>query len=181
MKHSDQKRTLHTARVVLAGAYNIPIPTTKGELQSLEFQNFLSKEEPGLSYTSLDINFDAIKSMGEEAYLEWLVKNPNSEELDGKRVTPWNQMLRSGRNSLKDAITYANMRTTPLGIIVSHSGLTEPLVLAAVNTGRQIPLTDPREIGGWIPMEGYAILSLEGNSGEVQRNGEKYRVDLSNL
>ncbi len=181
LRHSKQKRTLYTGRAILAGAYNLAVPKSQEGLESQELQIFRSTEDPLLAYDSIKSNAEAFKRMGLEPYLEWLVQHPDAHELEGQEITPWNQMLKTGRDSLRGALTSANEQKTPLGVIISHVGLTEPLVLALINTGRQKQLTNPREIGGWLPMEGYALLSLEGDTGEVQRNGEKYKVDLSNL
>jgi len=181
LRHGKQKRTLYTGRAILAGAYNLVVPKSQEELESQEFLVFPSIEDPRLAYDSIKSNAEAFKRMGLEPYLEWLVQHPDADELEGQEITPWNQMLKTGRESIRDAITSANEQKTPLGVIISHAGLTEPLFLALVNTGRQKPLTNPSEIGGWLPVEGYVLLSLEGDKGEVQRDNERYKVDLSNL
>jgi hypothetical protein len=181
ISHSDQKRTLNTGRLVLAGAFNMQLPRTEEELQSNDYQRFRDITDPGLSYTCLDINYDELKRLGEEAYLEWLVKNPDARELEHELITPWNQMLKVGRESLLHAVSYSDIIRSPLVAVVSHSGLTEPLILAAINSTRKYPITDPNTIGGFLPMQGYAIMNLENKKGILELNQTSYPVDLTNL
>ncbi|GEM_PF-3791862 len=181
LRHSDEKRTLDTGRAVLAGAYGLEVPKSRTALESLALKVFTGFEDPRLGYDSIKANWEAFESMGLDTYLGWLVQNPDANQLGGQEVTPWNQMLQTGREALRDAVTSAYEKNTPLGTINSHAGLTEPLILAAINSRRMRQIIDPKEIGGWLPMEGHALMRLEGYKGQIEVNGTAYKIDLADL
>lgn len=187
LTHSEKKRTLYTGKAILSGAFDIkPRPTSQEEADNISFGELEIEKDARLDYEDLQINRDAAKRDGELVYLTNWMANPESNSYEGLSITPFNELVRSRRFCLANAINRLSSEKD-LGILVTHCAIAEPIAISIVNSARKNPVKSFEEIGGLFDKEDFATLIIDYNqkSGLVEarfvRKDREYKVNLQNL
>lgn len=149
--HSKEKRTKYTGEAILAGAKGYkPKPTSQEDLDKFDFQTIQERYHPGLCYSGLDFNLEAMEKYGESAYIEFWNNNPNASTYDGQRITPWNTVRKRSKNCLNDALRNLIKGKKDLGILATHSWIIESLMMEAVSSAKKIVLKNSMRLGDFL-------------------------------
>ena len=124
---------------------------------------------------------DAFGKLGTEGYLNQWIANQDSTDFDGVEATPWRAVQERGGLYLRDFVKKTKESNKKLGVVLSHAALMEPMITAAINTTRDTPVKNLGEMGGAFSEEDYAILNVDGDHAVLDRNGQKYNIDLTKL
>lgn len=193
--HSDASRTQQTGTAVAMGAFGYEKPENLKELKDRS-KNFNSKYKQfdNLSYNFSgnhpDVNMDLVKKIGEEEYIDFLMKNPGERtfEHNGEKynVSSWKDIMKKGEKAVKDLVKQTKKAENDLAIGVTHSLLAEPMALYLANTGREsnykAKMERPEDIGGWFNTEDYGIVNLSQNGkGSMKLGDNNYKINLSNI
>ena len=189
IRHSPSKRTLQTANSRVAGAFALhPVPSSSKTLDSLIFSApyFPTRVDHRLGYEGLELNEEALKKEGDSVYVTRFMGSPDRDTYDGVPVTSFNQIVRMLTPCLSDALRLLTRGPKDLGVLATHGGLAESIFTAAVNSARSTSVAGVEDIGGPVPMEGYALFCLdETDAGSCQakmvRNGQEYPINLDRL
>ena len=155
LRHSDKKRTFYTGEAILAGALGFkPIPQSQDDLDKLDFSGVDIQEHTGLGYEGVLYNATELNKDFEGYLIRWL-SDPQATEYEGVKITPYNQVIRTGRKTLVDALGLAINGEKDLGVLASHASVVEALTISAVNSGRKSPVKNFNEIGGLFDREGF--------------------------
>lgn len=193
MRHSNAPRTEYTGRAVIAGALDLqPTPRSHQDLDALSFDGIDIKEIKKLGYGHMKFNWDALVEDGDpnsETYLSRWLADPRATIYEGVEITPYNEIIQEGRDTLLDTLDTLFNNERNFGIIATHGAIAEALVIAAINPTRSTPVKNFDEIGGLFHMENFATLTVDYTSkgspsgrryvGTLRRNGQEYLVNLS--
>ncbi len=184
--HTPSKRTLHTARCVLAGALGLAKPKSLDEIDGMELpQNFQEVIEDRLGEDEIQFDMDYVGKIGPVAYMNEWITNPKSRQLAEKPMTTGNKAKWITRCTLSNYIELGN---TDSAIIATHGGVIEPLVTGLIeSSGKEVKSLD--DIGGRFNVGDAAYLTLTRDDsgimlsrfGTLERAGKSYQVDLANF
>ena len=187
VKHSGKKRTVYTAKAILSGAFGLQFPQSEADLDRLNLRDINFSEDPMLSYEGIKSNTDKFfKDMS--GYTNRWFADPDATQYDGVEITSFNDLIKTRKNTLVDALGYMINGDKDLGILSTHGTIAEPLVMAAINSGRfGAPVTSFDQIGGQFDKEDYATITLDHNPrsdsylARIERDSLAYRVDVRKL
>ncbi len=189
VRHSNEIRTLRTAKAITAGAFQIPLEfSTQGvDSLALPVKNILQSQS--LCYPSnFKFNAEAIKQEGEAVYVTNWVNSPDAKEYKGVEVTPLKDILIQARRGLENALRGSLREDMKLGILATHAGIVEAYAINAINSAReQVPVENISEIGGPFPMEKGFVIQIDKSqksgtyNAKLIRDNQEYPIDLNNL
>ena len=188
LRHSDKVRTLNTGRSILAGIFGFePKPEREEDLEeSPHFRRIETAEDEMLSYENLKFNEDAIITLGLPQYIERWFAQPDATKYEGVEITPFNELLRTRRPCLADAVRIL-VRNKDIGVLGTHASIADALTMIAVNSARKTPVTSFDEIGGQFEKEDFATLRVDYNpksqiyEARLSRKEQDYKVDIGEL
>ena len=167
--------------------YSLYLPHIKA-LDSLIFSApyFPTQVDPRLGYEGLELNDEALKKEGELVYVTRFMGSLDKDTYDGVPVTPFNQIVKMLTPRLSDALRLLTRGPKDLGVLATHGCLVESIFTAAVNSALSSPISRIEDIGGHVPMEGFALIYLDGTPAEnytakMVRNGQEYPINLDRL
>ena len=185
--YSDKKRTLYTGKAILAGAFKrLPSPKSQEDLGEIDLECVDIQEDPRLSYEGTKYNEKALYSDMSGYFDRWFA-DPTANTYEGVEITPYNQVIETGRRCLVDALGNVLSGGKDLGVLATHGSIVDAINMVAINSARSTPFMDFDEIGGQFDREHFAALVLDHNQksgayeAKLVRDGQDYKVDLANL
>jgi broad specificity phosphatase PhoE len=184
--YTSAKRTLHTGKIMLAGALGMKMPRSLEEIEEMQFPvDVRMNEDPTFSYDGVKIDFDLVKNMGQKAYFELWLAHPKAKKLATNPITSWIDAEVKLSEKVDD---YTEPdRKVDSAIIVTHGGIIEPLIAYYV-AGPYIVnrIKSLKEIGGQFKEGECAVVTTrrydyDGDlctSRYLQRGKKTYRVNL---
>lgn len=187
LRHSDKKRTVQTGKAVLAGAFGFqPTPESQEDLDRFYFVGVDIKQDDRLGYEGTKFNTKKLFA-NMALYIDNWLAAPNATECDGVPITPYNEVIRAGKDTLVDALGQVIEGEKDLGVIASHASVVDAIALSAINSAIPTPAQSFDQIGGQFEEEGYATLTIDQDTksglykATLQRNGQNYKIDIANL
>jgi len=180
--HSNQIKTLRTAKATAAGAFRVPIMPEDAYFDNFRIpglENITQVE--GLSYEpNFKFNVNAYKQEGETAYMAKWIGNPQAEEYNGATITSFNDTFNESRGALNNTMKRLIHGNNKLGILTTHGGLIEALAIRAlVPLGIDCPKETPEifeQLGDHFPMEDYFTIEVECNPDKRHLVGKFKRI-----
>jgi hypothetical protein len=197
LRHSNQIRTLRTGKAILAGAFQIPIEASSEFLDTLTIPEIDVAEMKELCYPAdLKFNEEAAKNKEAQYLSDWFAY-PDATSYEGVEITPYRETAKQSQLGLESAMRHLMLHSDKgvfipsrkFGVLVTHAGITEGLIAAAINSGRPSdnPVQKLEEIGGPVPMEGYAKIHVDHNpksglyEAKLLRDCQSYNIDIEKL
>ena len=214
--HSPRKRALASAQIALVpsyhgnpdfGKYHFPADETRLGLEECDqyINAFLGdfnldgigkEENKGLGY-SKDVGFKLY--MNDDIYLidpainiNFWFQNPNTGYHEGAPIEPYSSVKARTNKALIDAISRLDPEqpdkeaVMDLGLLCSHCGMLESMVVNLINAGRKSKITDINAIGGIFNFAEAAKLVVDVTpsgtyDARLTYKSEDYKVDLLEL
>jgi len=187
LRHSDKKRTLYTGKAILAGTLGLqPLPQSYHDLDKLDFSGLDIQEHSGLGYEGTKYNEPVLLKNPEDYLIRWFT-NPEATTYEGVEITPYKEVIETGRKTLVDALEVAIDGKKDLGVLATHASIVEALTLAAINSAKETPAVSFDEFGGMFEREGFATIFLDQKEkagtyqARLERDGKSYKIDIANL
>jgi len=191
IRHSDELRTLKTAKAILNGLYNEKVHSLSNrQLDMLQRLCYDVEQDDGLSYgADFKYNKNAFNEQGEGYYTAQWMADPDSTTYEGVEVTSFNEVLKSSETCLANNLAFliSGEHDKRLGILATHNGVIECIAVAAINSGRSSPILRLEDIGGHFPMEGNALIEIDHNpksgiyTAKLRRDDQTYDMSLNQL
>ncbi len=172
--HSPMDRTKKTAIAVALGRKNTAglfgakprlVSDLESELAQEHLEDIRVVKQKDLGYDKIKLNVEAFKK-GEAYYFEEWAGNPNSSQLDGVEVTPYNHMIGMGDEMLLRI--YNEVRNgRPDGVVISHGTIAEAIHMAALNSTNPDTRENMRRMGGGYSMEDSSVINFY----QVEKSG----------
>ena len=188
--HSGKKRTIGTALARATGVLGYqPAPSRIEDLDQLPaILRANMSVEPMLGFGDLVLDEEAYGKDGHDTYMANWTRDFESGLYGTTPVTPFGAVVRSRTKHLFDSLNQlarpdSNLR---LGVLASHGGVVDALMVAGVNSGSGRRITNLAEIGGVVPKEGFGTFHVDMRpSGRTEvnfmRDGRAYPVDMYSL
>lgn len=186
ISHSSRKRTRYTGIARIAGAFGYePIPACQKDLDRVPIERNAIGVDKRLDFSDIVFNDEALRE-GEGEYISNWIANSKSQELEGVKITPFDNLVRSRSPCLTRALNRLKSGKD-IGVLVGHGGICESLLVGAVNSARpDNPVRDISEIGGPMTPESFALIEFQYDSKGIynswmRRDGVQYPVNLKIL
>ena len=186
--HSPRVRTRYTGQSVIAGALSlVPIsgnnpPTSQEDLARYDFSGIENFVDDRLNFGEPFINMPHYKAAGNvaTAAVNYWLSHPDATEHDGAAIESYTSIRERTSRAVGDALTRLLRDEKDFGVLVSHSGLPEAMMISLLSGYKGIEVTSCDQIGGPFRMEDFARVVIDINQGRsvarIERNGDIYNI-----
>ena len=189
LRHTDAVRTKYTGQAVLIGAFNMQPssgenpPKSQEDLAKYDGLKLINTAEESNLNIGKDIcNIKIYKQHEFGPGMDYWLKNPDATEHEGEKIQSYRSVDARCREGMKNSIATLVQNNKDLGVLVTHTTITEPIAVALINSGRKIPVEKISDIGGTFKMAEFAQLVIDQENGvyktTFELKGQRYNVNL---
>ena len=188
--HSPKKRAKYTGLSHITGAYGVRLTELSHRGLEEACRSHIPEVEvavdPRLYFGDMEFNNDAYAREGDAVYVPRWIGDPSATSYDGVPITSFDEAVRRKSPCLVEALQCLAQGGKKLGVLATHSGVIEPLLVAAINSGRSTPVNRVEDIGGLVAKEQFALVYLDGTpagdyTAKLVRDGQEYPINLDRL
>lgn len=191
LHHSPAVRTRYTGEAILIGAFNLQPrsgenpPRSIDDLSNYNFRND-AYTDPRLFFGKPYVNMAVYNANNAicNGNVDYWLGNPEATEHDGAPIESYSSVEPRVRAATKDALSRFMRDEYDFGVLITHAGLTETVAATLIGTAQRVEKC--ADIGGGFAMAQGAQLVIDKTPtglyiAHVERNGQRYNVDLEKL
>lgn len=192
LHHSPTDRTKYTGQAILAAALNLqPLegenpPRSIEDLSNYDFTGIAASEDPRLFFSKPYVNMVVYNANNAvcNGNMDYWLSNPEATEHDGASIESYRSVETRVGAATRDAVQRLMSDSHDFGVLVTHAGIVDTVAATLIGTVQRVEKCD--DIGGGFAMAQGAQLVIDKTprglyTAHVERNGQRYNVDLDRL